>query len=146
MFIEANAARVSEAIARPVDPRAAARVFTAHSIPESMAAQYPYRAQFQETARLVAEQVQRESQYVTVYQSRSGRPDDPWLGPDICDYLREARAGGLDAAILSPIGFVCDHVEVLYDLDIEAAAGVPRDRIDDGSRRSPSTITRAFST
>ncbi len=119
MFIEANAARVSEAIAR-VDPRAQL-VFTAHSIPESMAAQYPYRAQFQETARLIAERVQRESQYVTVYQSRSGRPDDPWLGPDICDYLREARAGGVDAAILSPIGFVCDHVEVLYDLDIEAA-------------------------
>jgi protoporphyrin/coproporphyrin ferrochelatase len=119
MFIEANAARVSEAIAR-VDPRAQL-VFTAHSIPESMAAQYPYRAQFQETARLIAERVRRESQFVTVYQSRSGRPDDPWLGPDICDYLREARAGGVEAAILSPIGFVCDHVEVLYDLDIEAA-------------------------
>ncbi len=56
-----------------------------------------------------------------MYQSRSGRPDDPWLGPDVCDYLRQARAGGLDAAILSPIGFVCDHVEVLYDLDVEAA-------------------------
>ncbi len=96
-------------------------VFTAHSIPESMSAQYPYRAQFEETARLVAERVRRGPRHVTVYQSRSGRPDDPWLGPDVCDYLRQARAGGLDAAILSPIGFVCDHVEVLYDLDVEAA-------------------------
>jgi ferrochelatase len=60
--------------------------------------------------------------YATVYQSRSGRPEDPWLGPDICDYLREAHARGLDAAVICPIGFICDHVEVLYDLDIEAAA------------------------
>ena len=59
--------------------------------------------------------------YHTAYQSRSGRPEDPWLGPDVCDYLREARAGGLEAAVLSPVGFLCDHVEVLYDLDIEAA-------------------------
>ena len=60
--------------------------------------------------------------FATVYQSRSGRPEDPWLGPDVCDYLRDARAGGVDAAVVVPIGFVCDHVEVLYDLDIEAAA------------------------
>jgi ferrochelatase len=57
-----------------------------------------------------------------VYQSRSGRPEDPWLGPDICDYLRRARGEGREAVVVSPIGFVCDHVEVLYDLDIEAAA------------------------
>jgi ferrochelatase len=121
MFVEANADRVLAAI-RSLDPSMADRaqlVFTAHSIPESMAARYPYRAQFEETARLVATAVRRES-YVTVYQSRSGRPEDPWLGPDICEYLREARGRGLDAAILSPIGFVCDHVEVLYDLDVEA--------------------------
>jgi ferrochelatase len=123
MFIDANAERVADAIAT-LDPDVRDRaqlVFTAHSIPESMAARYSYQAQFEETARLVADRVRRESRYVTVYQSRSGRPDDPWLGPDVCDYLREARAGGLAAAILSPIGFVCDHVEVLYDLDVEAA-------------------------
>jgi ferrochelatase len=56
-----------------------------------------------------------------VYQSRSGRPDDPWLGPDICEYLRDARTRGIEAAVVSPVGFVCDHVEVLYDLDVEAA-------------------------
>jgi len=57
-----------------------------------------------------------------VYQSRSGRPEDPWLEPDVCDYLRTARANGLQAAVLCPIGFVCDHIEVLFDLDCEAAA------------------------
>ena len=118
LFIEANADRVA-AVLGPSDPRAQL-VFTAHSIPESMSARYPYRAQFEETARLVAERLGR-SEYRTAYQSRSGRPEDPWLGPDICDYLREARTQGLEAAVLSPIGFLCDHVEVLYDLDIEAA-------------------------
>jgi ferrochelatase len=62
-----------------------------------------------------------QSTIAMVYQSRSGRPEDPWLGPDVCDYLREERARGLDAAVICPIGFLCDHVEVLYDLDIEAA-------------------------
>ena len=56
-----------------------------------------------------------------MYQSRSGRPGDPWLEPDICDYLRRERAAGLDAVVLCPVGFLCDHVEVLYDLDVEAA-------------------------
>ena len=59
--------------------------------------------------------------WALVYQSRSGRPGDPWLEPDVCDYLRQARADGLAAAVLCPIGFVCDHIEVLYDLDREAA-------------------------
>ncbi|MBA2604197.1 MAG: ferrochelatase, partial [Acidobacteria bacterium] len=58
----------------------------------------------------------------TVYQSRSGRPEDPWLGPDICDYLREEHARGTDTVVLCPAGFVCDHIEVLYDLDTEAAS------------------------
>jgi ferrochelatase len=56
-----------------------------------------------------------------VYQSRSGRPQDPWLEPDVCDYLRREREQGLAAAVISPVGFVCDHIEVLYDLDREAA-------------------------
>jgi protoporphyrin/coproporphyrin ferrochelatase len=60
--------------------------------------------------------------WALVFQSRSGRPEDPWLEPDVNDYLREARASGLEAAILVPIGFLADHVEVLYDLDIEAKA------------------------
>ena len=59
--------------------------------------------------------------WALVYQSRSGRPQDPWLEPDVCDYLKAEREAGLEAAVISPIGFVCDHIEVLYDLDTEAA-------------------------
>jgi ferrochelatase len=122
LFVEANAQCVSSAIGRLESTLrdGAELVFTAHSIPESMAARYPYRAQFEETARLVAERACPGRPYAAVYQSRSGRPDDPWLGPDVCDHLRGARARGIEAAVLSPIGFVCDHVEVLYDLDVEA--------------------------
>ena len=85
------------------------------------------------------------ARYATVYQSRSGRPDDPWLGPDVCDHLREARARGSEAAVLSPIGFVCDHVEVLYDLDVEAAWRLRRDRVADGPRadgQRPPAVSR----
>ena len=58
--------------------------------------------------------------WALVYQSRSGRPVDPWLEPDVCDYLRQAKGQGAVAAVICPIGFVCDHVEVLYDLDRQA--------------------------
>ncbi|HLG57178.1 MAG TPA: ferrochelatase [Vicinamibacterales bacterium] len=123
LWIAANAAHVREAIARlPETLRAAARiVFTAHSIPVTMAETSRYREQLQESARLVASEA-GVREWALVYQSRSGRPGDPWLEPDVCDYLRQARAEGLAAAVLCPIGFVCDHVEVLYDLDREAAA------------------------
>jgi ferrochelatase len=87
----------------------------------SMADRSKYREQLLESAAKVAARLGR-TDWVLVFQSRSGRPQDPWLAPDICDYLRSARADGLDAAVVSPIGFVCDHIEVLYDLDTEAAA------------------------
>jgi ferrochelatase len=121
-FIEANADRVREALEwLPEEHRAEARlIFTAHSIPVGMAEKYPYEAQLRASAARIAEAAAR-SDWALVYQSRSGRPGDPWLEPDICDYLRAERAGGLDAAILCPVGFLCDHVEVLYDLDVEAA-------------------------
>src|SRR5688500_7700792 len=86
-----------------------------------MAARSGEEAQLRESARLVA-QAADVRDWELVYQSRSGRPEDPWLGPDVGSYLRTARAEGLQAAVLCPIGFVCDHVEVLYDLDQEAAA------------------------
>ena len=129
-FIDANVARVRDALAS-LDPSRRSRaqiVFTAHSIPESMAAQYPYREQYEATARLVLEKLGTEAGggSATVYQSRSGRPEDPWLGPDIGEYLRGVRAAGVDTVVLAPIGFICDHVEVLYDLDVEAA-GISRD-------------------
>jgi ferrochelatase len=135
-FIAANAAHVRAAIDRlPPGARASARlVFTAHSIPTSMAATSRYEAQLQESGRLVAAAVGM-NEWALVYQSRSGRPGDPWLEPDICDYLRREKAAGLAAAVLCPIGFVCDHVEVLYDLDREAGAvcrelGVPMARAE----------------
>ena len=126
-YVMACAERALAAIAlQPASfAQTAPLVFTAHSIPESQAALYPYRAQFEETARLVSEAVERMSgvrrSYVCVFQSRSGRPEDPWLGPDILEYLAGAATQGLRAAVLCPIGFVCDHIEVLYDLDVEAA-------------------------
>jgi protoporphyrin/coproporphyrin ferrochelatase len=85
-----------------------------------MAARYPYERHLDETARRVGAALGHD--WTLVYQSRSGRPEDPWLGPDVCDYLRAEAGRGLTAVVLSPIGFICDHVEVLYDLDVEAAA------------------------
>jgi protoporphyrin/coproporphyrin ferrochelatase len=119
-FIEANADNIRRAAARlPADLRDAARViFTAHSIPQSMARQYPYERQLLDAAKRIATAAGR-TDWELVYQSRSGRPGDPWLEPDVCDYLRLAP---VKAAILCPVGFLCDHVEVLYDLDVEAAA------------------------
>jgi ferrochelatase len=121
LFVSANARHVREARERLPDAlRASARlVFTAHSIPMSMAERSRYREQLHESARLVATEAAM-SDWALVYQSRSGRPDDPWLEPDVCDYLRQARQEGLAAAVLSPIGFICDHIEVLYDVDREA--------------------------
>ncbi|HEY6877040.1 MAG TPA: ferrochelatase [Polyangiales bacterium] len=119
--IEAHACQLARTLARmPVDARASASLlFTAHSIPVPMAKASPYVQQLMETARRVAEKVGVRS-YRLVYQSRSGSPRDPWLEPDILDALvEEARAGARDV-VAAPIGFLCDHVEVLYDLDIEA--------------------------
>ena len=122
-FVEANARQID--IARrdlPGAVRQDARiVFTAHSIPGPMAAACRYEAELRETAALVAARLDTDD-WVLVFQSRSGRPADPWLEPDVCDYLRAAHERGLRAAIIAPIGFVADHIEVLYDLDTEAAA------------------------
>ena len=122
LFIAANAAHVGAArAALPPALRAGARlVCTAHSIPVSMADRSRYRQQLLMSSQLVAREAGIHD-WTLVYQSRSGRPEDPWLEPDICEYLRRERAAGLAAVVVCPIGFVCDHVEVLYDLDREAA-------------------------
>ena len=122
-FVRANACQIEQAIDQlSAARRAAARiVFTAHSIPDGMARQSRYEADLRESARLIAAAVGRPD-WALVFQSRSGRPEDPWLGPDVCDYLRAEREQGLEAVVLCPLGFVADHVEVLYDLDHEAAA------------------------
>ena len=122
LFVEANARHARAAVTRlPADLRGAARlIFTAHSIPVPMAESSLYREQLLASAGRVASAA-GIADWTLVYQSRSGRPGDPWLEPDVRDYLRQARASGLQAAVLSPIGFVCDHIEVRYDLDHEAA-------------------------
>jgi protoporphyrin/coproporphyrin ferrochelatase len=128
-YIEASAQEAERAVrSLPESLRdRATLVFTAHSIPASMAARYPYEEQYLTTAQLIADSVRARTglalPHVAVYQSRSGRPEDPWLGPDICDFLRHQKeTGALEAAVIGPAGFICDHIEVLYDLDTEAAA------------------------
>lgn len=105
-------------------------VFTAHSIPEQMAAASgpaggAYPRQLTEAARLVAERVGARS-WQLAYQSRSGPPAVPWLGPDVSDCLASLAAAGSAGAVLVPIGFICDHMEVIYDLDVEAAQAAQR--------------------
>ena len=84
-----------------------------------MAARSPYVEQLEVTARLVAAKLRHE-RWSIAYQSRSGKPTDPWLEPDIGDAIRKLAAEGSKEVVVAPIGFVCDHVEVLYDLDIDA--------------------------
>jgi len=144
-FIAANAERVREALTRggasgkwglaprssevpvPISttpdawPESIHLAFTAHSIPSSMAAHCDYETQLTETCRLVAEAVGIPAdRWKLVYQSRSGRPQDPWLGPDVLDHLRALHDEGVADVIVHPVGFLSDHVEVLYDLDDEA--------------------------
>ena len=94
--------------------------FTAHSIPSAMAQACRYEDQLRESARLVAEAV-GVTDTALVYQSRSGPPQVPWLEPDILDHLRAVAARGVTDVVIAPIGFVSDHLEVLFDLDVEAA-------------------------
>jgi len=122
-FVEAVADRVEDALAA-VPPAARAStplVFTAHSVPVAMAAASPYVRQLETVARLVAARL-RHTRWSVAYQSRSGRPEDPWLDPDVGDVIRRLAREGVAEAVMVPIGFVCDHVEVLYDLDVEAGA------------------------
>ncbi len=123
-FIEALGARLAEALgAVPADRRRdAAVVYTAHSLPVEMARASGYAAALQRTAVLVGERLGLESAWSLAYQSRSGNPRDPWLEPDIGEALRDLRRRGARDAVVAPIGFVSDHVEVLYDLDVAARA------------------------
>lgn len=120
-FLDAMADRTAAAFAAiPEEHRSAAHLlFTAHSIPLSMAQGSPYVEQLEEASSLVASALGRE-RWRLVFQSRSGAPGQPWLGPDIRDALRELPAGS--DVVVVPIGFLSDHMEVLYDLDTEARA------------------------
>ena len=122
-FIVANAESIRDAIKKLPSPlqKSTRIIFTAHSIPKKMPGAKTYSHQVQTTAELIANHMGRTDWAVT-YQSRSGHPNDPWLEPDICEYLSTENQRNLKAAVISPIGFACDHVEVLYDLDHEASA------------------------
>ncbi|MBX3415887.1 MAG: ferrochelatase [Pirellulales bacterium] len=123
LFIGAMTDHVRAALERLPAERCPATMllFTAHSIPTSMAATCDYVAQLNEASRLVAETVDC-SPYRLVYQSRSGPPTQPWLEPDVIDALDELHAAGRQDVVIVPIGFLSDHMEVLYDLDTAAAA------------------------
>src|SRR5688572_17406898 len=120
-FLEPMAEQVGQALGEiPADRREAAHiVFTAHSIPSTMAAGCRYEAQLHEASRLVA-QTCNHPRFDVVYQSRSGPPTQPWLGPDVGDHLRQLASQGVRDVVVVPIGFISDHMEVLFDLDYEA--------------------------
>jgi len=118
-WIEANAAHVRAALARFPAGRIVHLAFTAHSIPVAMAQACRYEDQLRESARLVAAATGCDD-YDVVFQSRSGPPHVAWLEPDIVDHLEALAARGVDDVVISPIGFVSDHLEVLFDLDVEA--------------------------
>ena len=120
-FIQPNIDHIRAALeAIPQERRTALHIaFTAHSIPESMARNCRYEAQLTEACQLVAEGVGHED-WRLVYQSRSGAPSQPWLGPDIKEHLATLKGQGITDVLIAPIGFVSDHLEVRYDLDIEA--------------------------
>jgi ferrochelatase len=123
-FIEPMVERVTTALHElpPGRRERAVVLFTAHSIPIQMAETCDYVDQLQETSRLIAEAVGSES-WRLVYQSRSGPPSQPWLEPDVCDVLGElAGEKSREDVVIVPVGFISDHVEVVYDLDIEARA------------------------
>lgn len=130
LFVEAVALRAEAALAPvPAAERdAVPMVFTAHSVPVAMATASGYAEQVCESARLVAGRLGR-SDWRVAYQSRSGSPREPWLGPDVESVLAELakrRYRRPDTVLVVPIGFVCDHVEVLYDLDIQARDAAAR--------------------
>lgn len=122
-FIETMTDRVWRAFEQIAPHRRAdaALIFTAHSIPLMMAASSDYVKQLEESARLIAQRLERP-RWRIAYQSRSGPPSQPWLEPDICAVLREISASGATDAVVVPLGFVSDHMEVVYDLDTEARA------------------------
>ncbi len=122
-FIEAVADRARASLAE-IPPAVRVRsplVFTAHSVPVAMADASPYVADLTAAALAVAERLGHQ-RWSIAYQSRSGSPRDPWLEPDIGDVLKRLAANGERQVVVVPIGFVCDHVELLYDLDVEAHA------------------------
>lgn len=122
-FVSAHADRVRAALAALQTSTFddVALVFTAHSIPVSMADRSAYVQQLRTSAQLVAGAVDARLFHIA-YTSRTGSPREAWLEPDVRDLLRELADQGVRDVVVDPIGFLCDHVEVLYDLDVDAAS------------------------
>ncbi len=119
LFIEANVDQIRAALAQLEDATDANLVFTAHSIPESMAVNCDYAVQLAEAGGLIAHALGIKN-WQLVYQSRSGSPSQPWLGPDVTEHLKTLHREGVRKVVVAPIGFVSDHMEVVYDLDVQA--------------------------
>ena len=124
-FLDASFARLHaswEALRAELGDEALGRAriaFTAHSIPLSMARSCDYQRQLLSNSQLLAERL-GHPHWDLVWQSRSGPPEVPWLAPDILDHIRELHGSHISGLVIAPIGFLSDHVEVLYDLDEEA--------------------------
>lgn len=120
-FIEALSDLTSEEIAKlsPAGRASNKVLFAAHSIPQSMADHSRYEEQLRESSRLISETCGL-SDWELVFQSRSGPPSQPWLEPDICDRIEALPGEGYKAVTVVPVGFVSDHMEILFDLDTEA--------------------------
>jgi ferrochelatase len=121
-FIQPNIENVRAALSQipPARCDAVHLTFTAHSIPASMARGSLYEPQLLDACQLVADEVPHP-RWQLVYQSRSGAPGQPWLEPDIKDHLKAIQAEGVTDVVIAPIGFMSDHMEVIYDLDTEAS-------------------------
>lgn len=119
LFLEANVDCVKKALASFDEKEGLHIAFTAHSIPLAMADNCRYASELESLSAQVAEAVGVES-HKLVYQSRSGPPTQPWLTPDILDHMREVHEKGVSRLLIHPIGFVSDHMEIIYDLDTEA--------------------------
>jgi protoporphyrin/coproporphyrin ferrochelatase len=115
-FVEATRAALADM------PPDAHLVFTAHSVPLAQPGRTRYVAELTDVARVVRDRAAPDRPWALAFQSRSGPPAQPWLEPDIGDHLERLHAAGATAVVVVPIGFVSDHMEVKYDLDVEAAA------------------------
>ncbi len=118
-YLEAVAARIRARLAEFLCGSEVTVIFTAHSLPEKIVAMGdPYPEQLRETSEALARMLQL-AHWTFSFQS-AGRTDDPWLGPDLVDTIHELAGGGVQHMLVAPIGFVSDHLEILYDIDYEA--------------------------
>lgn len=119
-FIQAQVELLTASLKRFSDPANVTVLFTAHSIPNGMSENCRYVEQLKSSAGVIAGQAGAAA-WELVYQSRSGPPNQPWLEPDVCDRIEELGARDVSQLAIVPLGFISDHMEVMYDLDTEAA-------------------------